>query len=105
MGYDTSQWVNDYDPKGKIRDIIRASNCRLEYTDSIAREAIELSNDSYKQHIKKNMAYAMGEEMLKKIKFTASEDPQTMTKRIRAHVYVFNDQEIMKLVEDILDAR
>ena len=103
--YDTSQWVKDYDPKGKIKDIIRASNCRLEYMDSISAEAIEQGSDSYRQHIKKNMAYAMGEAMLKKIKFTATDDPQTMTKRIRAHAYVFTDEEIMKLVEDILDAR
>ena len=102
--YDTSQWVKEYDPKGKIKEIIRNSNCRLEYVDSISLDAINNAGDAFKTHIKKNMSYAMGEAMLNKIKFTATEDLHTMTKKVRAHVYVFTDEEIMKLVEDIIDA-
>lgn len=102
--YNTDQWIKEYDPKGKFRQIVQDANCCLVYNEEISAEAMAQGSDSYKQHIKKNMAYVMGEAMLPKISYTVTDNPHTQTKRIRAKVFVFTEAEILKLVEDILNA-
>ena len=101
--YNTDQWVKDYDPKGKIRQLVQDANCCLVYNEEISAQAIEMGADEYKQRIKKNMAYVMGEAMLPKITYTVTDNPHTQTKKIRARVYVFTETELMNLVEDILN--
>ena len=102
---DVDQWFRDYDPKSKIRDIVKNTNCRLTYQDTISYELLAAGGEDIKLALKRQMGAALGNMIVEKTRFTMTDDSHGMIKRVRASVYVFTEAELMKLVEDIHDAR
>lgn len=101
--FDVDSWVKTHGPNDMktIRSTLERYDVRLEYRDEISADALNAGGDKFKEHMKRNMALHMGEAMIKKITYTVVENPQRMTKTVRAKVYVFTEQELMQFAREI----
>lgn len=102
--YDVDSWVKTHGPMRTIRDTLERYNCRLEYKEEVSAEIQQIEGYDYKQHLKRQMAHVMGDAMMKKIKYTAIENPQRLTKTVRAVVYVFTEEELVAFAKEIYHA-
>lgn len=104
--YDIDSWVKTHGPSPMktIRNILERYNARLELRDEISAEAMSVTGYDFKQHMKRNMAHVMGDSMMKKIKYTMIDNPQRLTKTVKAVVYVFTEEELMALAKELYHA-
>ena len=65
-------------------------------------QAAMIGEDNFKKRSKDVLTKKMQEELIKKTKFTMLTDPREQTIVTRARVYVFSEQDLRFLIENIL---
>lgn len=87
-------------PRSRIVDSLR--NNLLTVTEKIPHIALEeLGEDQFKKRSKVALSAMLTQEIIKKTKFTMLNSVTTNSTITKARVYVFSEEEMNKLIEDI----
>lgn len=93
--------VNTTKPTSEqIRKILSKNQLTLTHTES----EVDINEPAYRDMIKKTMVGKLAEETFKKIKFTKRKDLQTNINHIKAQVWVFSEEDLEKVIGEILNA-
>lgn len=104
MKYNVDSWIEKHNPfTAQISNIISNSASKLTYQASVSTDLLNLADVDYKEHIRRQMAQGLCDQIVERTKFTAVQDPYTRQQHIRASVYVFSGDQLKKFIEDIIN--